>query len=214
MFGTGKKIDQLQQCLQQWIDRTEQREKQQAKDRDACENDRLRLICDQMNQLADAAGKQETAVTDMLDTWEEWQDRLDAQAESLQKRLLEKTERELAEKAEQERSLLEMTVSAWDQLFNLRLAARKAGDTSWQRQLELADNALKEKARYAGLQQTGRVGEPFSYDIHEAVERIDTDQPDADMTIADVLVPGYWYRERALRKSRVAVYCFRQEGSV
>ena len=216
MFGTGKKIDQLQQSLQQWISSEERKKKeweQNEKERQQCfqerqqsERDGFERISGQMEKLTDAAGKQEMAVADMLDTWEEWQDRLEAQSGSLQAKLLEKTEKELAEKAEQEKALLESVVSAWDQLFNLRLAARQGADAAWIRQLDLAESMLREKAIHAGLQQTGCVGEPFSYGIHEAVERVDTDRAEADMTVAGVLSPGYWYRGQALRKSRVAVY--------
>ena len=54
--------------------------------------------------------------------------------------------------------------------------------------------------------KTGRAGERFSYEIHEALEWIDTDQPDLDMTVAEVYRPGYWYLGRAVRKAQVAVY--------
>lgn len=202
MFGTGKKLDQLQQTVQGLINREEQKDKERKEQ----ENVVLQRISGQMENLAEAAGKQETAIEDMLDTWEEWQEKLDAQAGNLQSKLLEKAEKELADKMRQEHILLEMTVSAWDQLFNLKLAARNAGDETWLRQLGLAENGLKEKAMHAGLQQTGRAGERFSYEIHEALERIDTDQPDLDMTVAEVYRPGYWYLGRAVRKAQVAVY--------
>ena len=202
MFGTGKKLDQLQQTVQGLINREEQKDKERKEQ----ENGVLQRIGGQMENLAEAAGKQETAIEDMLDTWEEWQEKLEAQAGNLQGKLLEKAEKELADKMRQEHILLEMTVSAWDQLFNLKLAARNAGDETWLRQLKLAENGLKEKAMHAGLQQTGRAGERFSYEIHEALERIDTDQPDLDMTVAEVYRPGYWYLDRAVRKAQVAVY--------
>lgn len=207
MFDTGKKIDRLQQSLQQWFSREEQK----GEGLKAQEDGAFLKIAEQMEKLTIAAGEQASSVTDMLDTWEEWQDRQAAQAESLQVRLLEKAEKELAEKAGRENTLLEMAVSAWDQLFTLRLAAWKTGDESWQRQLELAESILKEKAAHAGLQQTGLAGERFSYEIHEATERVDTDQRAADMTIAEVFSPGYWYRGQLLRKSRVAVYRVTQE---
>lgn len=202
MFGTGRKMDQLQQTVQELINREEQKDKE----RNGQEGIILQRISDHMEGFAEAAGKQETAIEDMLDTWEEWQEKLDAQTDSLQSKLLEKVERELADKTRQERNLLEMTVSAWDQLFHLKLAARNVGDETWFRQIALAENGLKEKAMHAGLQQTGCAGEPFSYEIHEAVERMDTDRLDLDMTVAEVYKPGYWYQGGAVCKAQVAVY--------
>lgn len=206
MFGLSRKIDQMQQLMQQ-IDsriRSEEEQKERA-------DDGIRQIGAQLGQLTEAATKQEMAVEDMLDTLDEWQESQKEQTESLKDRLLEKANTELAEKAEQEGILLEMTISAWDQLFNLQLAAQKAGDEAWTRQLALAGNALAGKARNAGLQQTGCTGEMFSYEVHEAAERAETDQPQLDMTVAEVYSPGYWYRGKCLRKARVAVYRVKQE---
>ena len=89
MFGTGKKLDQLQQTVQGLINREEQKDKERKEQ----ENVVLQRIGGQMENLAEAAGKQETAIEDMLDTWEEWQEKLDAQAGNLQGKLLEKAER-------------------------------------------------------------------------------------------------------------------------
>ena len=200
MFGTGKTLDQIQQMLQELIS-NEDRKKPNEQERAA-----LQRISEQIADMAEAAGKQQTAIEDMLDTWEEWQEKLEAQTENLQSRLLEKAEKELADRSNQEGNLLETAITAWDQLFHLKLAARNAGDETWLRQLLLAENGLKDSARHAGLQQTGCEGEVFSYEIHEAAERIDTDQPERDMTVAEVYQPGYWYQGRAIRKARVAVY--------
>ena len=207
MFGLSKKLDQLQQSLQQQTEKFEQKEREQLER----ETISTQEILAQLVKLTESAGKQEMAVGDLLDTMEEWQEDRKQQETGLKDKLLSKTEEELSRKTAQERALLEMVMSACDQLFNLRQAAQKAEDEAWQRQLELAENVLKDKARHAELQQTGCIGEPFSYEIHEAAERVETDEVGRDMTIADVITPGFWYRGKCLRKAKVAVYRTRQE---
>ncbi len=213
MFGLKKDIGLLRDTLkketgllrdsiQKLMDGNEQRE---TKEREAL-SDGLQEIREKMGHMEETIGKHDMTIEDMLDEWEELHETQHREMESVQRQLMLKQEKELKDYAGRESALLDMTILAWDQIYTLRNAAEQAKDASWVQQLKMAENLLREKAIHLGVERTGTPGEPFSYDIHEPMMRVDTDDPGKDMTVAAVYTPGYWYRGNVYRKAQVEVY--------
>lgn len=207
MFGLKKEIRQLKEMLQSIMRQSEDEKQKQLKE----VSDGLKTMTDGITAVNEAIGKHDMTIEDMLDEWEEIQAANRQEKENLQVRLIEKQKAELDELSGRAKELIEMTVQAWDQVYLLLQAAQKAKDESWIQQLTLAENQIREKALHAGLQRTGTPGEPFSYEMHEPMLRVDTDKPELDMTVAEVYTPGYWYRGKAFRKAKVEVYRLKEE---
>ena len=151
--------------------------------------ERLRQMDQRLEELSgslqEEQSKQTASLQESINRLEKWE------AESLQ-----------AEK----KDLLNLIITCCDQLFVLQQAAADSGSEAWARQLLLAGNAIREQGLSAGLQIIGEVGDAFSYDLHEPIEKVDTDRPELNMTLARIYQRGYWYRTNLLRKARVAVY--------
>ena len=196
MFKTGKKLEKLEESI---ITLAKRQEEQQA------------AVQQEMNHLGQEFRKHDLAISDMLDTWEEIREAQEEKTEDLQAELLEKTREEAEALREREDALTDALISCFDQIFDLSQAAEASGDGAWIRQLQLSENVMREKSLAAGLVITGNPGELFSYEIHEPVERLETDQADRHMTVARVYHRGYWLQGKMIRKARVAVYMQKEE---
>ena len=221
MFGMKKEIRQLQETLQKYMqgagaDAQDTRKGQesvltglrQAQDSMTAV---LRELQEGFSQMQESVRRHDMTIEDMLDEWEDMQQKHRQETESLKNELIERQKAELADLSGREKDLIDMTILAWDQLYMLCMAAQQAKDASWTQQLSMSEQMLRGKALQLGLERTGTAGEPFSYDVHEAVLRVDTDDPEKDMTVATVIAPGYWYRGTAYRKARVEVYRLKEE---
>ncbi len=198
MFETGKRIQQILELM-----KTQQKESETNQKKRTEQSDR---IAQNLMETAQAVQKHDMAIADMLDTWEEWREELSSQWGSMQERQAEQARDEAEAIRKQADAFLGGMITACDQLFLLRKAAENARDIAWSRQIGLAEAEVHAKALQAGLQITGKVGEVFSYDLHEPIERIESDHPEQHMTLAKVYSQGYWIQGRLLRKAQVAVW--------
>ncbi len=67
----------------------------------------------------------------------------------------------------------------------------------------------------AGLERVQALGQPFDPEVMEALMAIPTDDPAEDGRVADVLQPGYRFRDVLIRPARVRVHQYDEsaEGS-
>ena len=191
MFDTGKRVQALQEQAVQMRQESEER---------------LRQMDQRLEELSGSLRKNSLSLEDLLDTLEEWQEEQSKQNASLQESVSRLEKGEAESLRAEKKDLLNLIITCCDQLFVLRQAAADAGSESWARQLLLAENAVREQGLSAGLQIIGEDGDAFSYDLHEPIEKVDTDRPELNMTLARIYQRGYWYRTNLLRKARVAVY--------
>lgn len=168
----------------------------------------LDAALDRMEAGRQAPGKHDMVIQDMLDSWEEWQDRLRETAEKLEGESLSRLREEVRELRQRESLLLSAVTGYHEQVDALR---RSAKGTAWEQQLELVEAKLGPMLSASGVQVVGSVGEGYNGALHEVLEVVPTDRPDQDLRVAEVYACGYLYRGAALKKAGVAVYQYRGE---
>ncbi len=168
------------------------------------------LLCqnaDELQALRESVSRHDIVLEDMLDEWQSFQDQQQEEKDSLRKDLLDRLQSESKSLVENEQALLSLSMNFLDQLFVLRRAAVEEKDPSpWARQVLLTAEKLQPSLMETGLQLIDSANDPFSYQLHESVQVISTDDPALDMRVKDVLSCGYLYQGRVVRKARVAVW--------
>jgi molecular chaperone GrpE len=140
-------------------------------------------------------------------------DQLAAEKAELQDRLLRKlaefdnfrrrTDRELAERGDY--AVGEAVHGLLPVLDDFERALKlKSGDDEYARGVELIYQRLFEALKKLGLEPIEAEGQPFDYNIHNAIEMVPTDETE-DHTVLGDLQRGYHFRGRLLRPSMVRV---------
>jgi len=140
-------------------------------------------------------------------------DQLAAEKAELQDRLLRKlaefdnfrrrTDRELAERGDY--AVGEVVHGLLPVLDDFERALKlKSGDDEYARGVELIYQRLFEALKKLGLEPIEAEGQPFDYNIHNAIEMVPTDETE-DHTVLGDLQRGYHFRGRLLRPSMVRV---------
>lgn len=140
-------------------------------------------------------------------------DQLAAEKAELQDRLLRKlaefdnfrrrTDRELAERGDY--AVGEAVHGLLPVLDDFERALKlKSGDDEYARGVELIYQRLFEALKKLGLEPIEAEGQPFDYNIHNAIEMVPTEETE-DHTVLGDLQRGYHFRGRLLRPSMVRV---------
>lgn len=74
---------------------------------------------------------------------------------------------------------------------------------AWAVGMQYVGQQLTQKLDELGVKKLIPVGEQFDHNLHEAVEHVQSDQPEEIIT--DVITPGYQIGERVVRPARVKV---------
>ena len=159
-----------------------------------------------LKDLRDSANRHDMAIEDLLDDWEDLQEKQQKESRALAAALSASFERENHSLLEREESLLKLLMAYHDQLYALQRAADEAGADAWIRQFTLADNRLSEDCYPAGVQIVCSTGVPVNYAIHEVVDTVAAAVPAQDYLVADVCSCGYLYMGKVIRKAEVSVY--------
>ncbi len=159
-----------------------------------------------LKELRNATNQHDMAIEDLLDSWEELQEEQRKEKESMTAALIETMAREQRQTAQREQSLLQLCMTAMDQLFALHRAADEAGAEEWSQQLKLTEDKLGAVSLPAGFQVIGDVGAPVDYGIHEVIDVQVAEIPGQENTVAEVISRGYCHMGTILRKARVSVY--------
>ncbi len=85
-----------------------------------------------------------------------------------------------------------------------RALKQETSDREYQRGTELIYQHLIEALKKLGLEKISASGQPFDPYVHQAIERVETDQAD-DQTVLDEFQPGYNFKGRLLRPAMVRV---------
>ena len=174
-------------------------------------NQQTNTAMTELQDLKKAVNRHDMAVADMLDSWEEWQDKLQQTLEEFRDSPVNELTERLQGAQAREKALLDLLLSFYDQLFALSKAASSTGDEAWIRQFRMTDSKLSELMKKAGIEAMGWPGEPFDYDTMDAIHVLDTDRREKDMTIAEQYQCGYRYHGKIIRKGVVSVYQYGQE---
>ena len=204
---SGRDGERLNQ-LRDWLERSE-KERREA---EMAVTARLDELSGTLGELRQAANKHDLSIADMLDSWDEWRQSQEETDRSLLEAANENARREAAESQRRETALVSLAAACFDQLHMLRRSAKEAGDQTWLRQLELAEEKLSPERMLAGLQIIDETGCEVNYRLYEIAAAVDTENPDLAMRIAEVYAPGYAYRGRVLRKAEASAYRAAQDG--
>ena len=117
----------------------------------------------------------------------------------------EEANQRLAESRQSSEALLRLVMGYQDTLFDLR-SLLSSSDESWAYQFSLIDEKLKTPLLKSDLTVLQDVGIPVDYDLHEVVDAVETNDPEADKTIAQVFSCGYVFRGTVLRKAKVVAF--------
>lgn len=78
--------------------------------------------------------------------------------------------------------------------------------------IELVERKLTKVLSDAGMEAIDPAGEPFDPNVHEALLRTPTDDPDEDELVDQVLLTGYRFGDRLLRPARVSVLKYDEDA--
>lgn len=149
---------------------------------------------------------------------EKWIRRQSESFEDLLEELQEtRTEQSVAERLVKEYELREQRLltligSQREQLELLERQIQKDHSQSgekreaWTKQFDVMNREAWKLMRSCNLAETGAVGEPLDYEIHEVLELVNTEEDHLAGTIAEVFCRGRFYGDRLLKKAQVAVY--------
>ena len=159
-----------------------------------------------LKELRSAANRHDMAIEDLLDSWEEMQRKQEKEKETLSDALTQAMERERRQTAQREYSLLQLCMTAMDQISALKRAADESGSEEWSLQLKFAEDKLRSASLPAGFQIIGNAGVPVDYGIHEVIDVYDAGTTEQENTVAEVLSCGYAYMGKIFRKAKVSAF--------
>jgi len=154
---------------------------------------------------SDRAGKLEAEIADLRSTLI----RRQADFENFRKRI----ERERHDESRRVKGhLIEHLLPILDN-FELALAQHKdPAYADYRKGFDLIYRQLWELLAKEGVERIEAVGKPFDPHMHQAIERVETDDH-ADGSVIDVLQPGYLFHGRVLRPATVRVAAASAETS-
>lgn len=85
-----------------------------------------------------------------------------------------------------------------------RALKQDTSDREYQRGTELIYQHLLEALKKLGLEPITSAGQPFDPYVHQAIDRVETDQAE-DQTVLEAYQPGYNFKGRLLRPAMVRV---------
>ncbi len=159
-----------------------------------------------LKELRSAANQHDMAIEDLLDSWEEMQRKQRAENKTLSDALAQTMERERRQTAQRENNLLQICMTAMDQISALKRAADESESEEWSRQLKLAEDKLRSTSLPAGFQVVSDAGVPVDYSIHEVIDVCDAGTAEQENTVAEILSNGYAYLGKILRKAKVSAF--------
>ena len=216
MFGTGKRVRQIQDQLNRLEEELEASGVISVKSDRRIPEELTQLsaaieeLTGSVTELRDAANSHDIAIGDLLDGWEDLQEEQRGKEEALREALYVKTERELRQTKGREEALLKLTMEMHDLLFGLRRTAEASVAGEWQHQLDLVDEKLNESRLPAGFYPVCEAGVPINFTEHEVLDIVRTTESDKDRKIADVYSCGYLYRGKVLKKAKVSVFRYEE----
>lgn len=144
--------------------------------------------------LETAIRRQSDSFEDLLDTFED------------HRKDISILEQELDNVRHRENALLQLCCNSRDQLDLIR--QRLADDPAWAEQFRLLDKESSGFMRAASLLETGKPGEPVSYEIHQVLNAVDTSDRSLDKTVFQVYRRGRVYNGKVISKAQVSAYRF------
>lgn len=190
MFFT-KYHDALLKCLETLLRALEQNAAEQKAQMDL----QLKEINQNITKFQSSVDKQDMAVEDLIEEWNEKQSDT------------EHVKEQFREHARQERRLLDLFEAYQEQFWNLKRFA-EGKDGALKEQLCRMEKNIERYRQQCGITLIGECGTEVDYDLHEALEKVDTEDAGKDRLIAEIFCNGYLYNGKVMKKAQAAVYRF------
>lgn len=101
-------------------------------------------------------------------------------------------------------------LDTFDHAFSHKEAWEKV-DKNWRIGVESIHSKLEEVLKRHGLSHIApKTGDRFDPNLHQSVSAVETDTPELDDTIAQVLAKGYLIHEKIIRPAQVNVYHYQE----
>lgn len=163
---------------------------------------------EQTNQINELMEKNQKMIRKLSDTVEDFldtlQDQEEEQRQSQQKQnTAEERERRLVELLglyQEQMELFEQWITVQDQ------ERSEESQDAWKQQYAMLNRKIKTESRFCTLEDTGTVGEPVDYRLHEVLQVMEPGTKEQEGTIAKVCSHGMLYQGNVIRKARVVAY--------
>lgn len=153
----------------------------------------LERLMQEVGQLRTSANKHDMSIEDMLETWEEKEEKEDELRNTIKN--LQETEQKLL-------SVFEIYM---DHFFDMKHFA-ETRDEEWIRQMKLMEVQSEHCRKLSGLEVVDRPLVQVDYDLHEVINVVPTEDAELDQKVASVYRCGYLYKGKVMRKARVCAY--------
>lgn len=127
---------------------------------------------------------------------------IDMMEQMMQKEKEEK-ERE-ADTQEQINQLIEVILFYQEQTYRVNHILIE--DENWNPSIQIMEKDENTKLQKNGMSVINTTDTVFTFELHEAIEVVDTECSEQDGKIAVIYVPGLLYQGKVIRKAKVAVY--------
>lgn len=77
---------------------------------------------------------------------------------------------------------------------------------AWKQQYAMLEGKIKTESRFCTIEDTGTVGEPVDYRLHEVLQAVEPDTKELEGTVARVCSRGMLYQGNVIKKARVIAY--------
>ena len=115
----------------------------------------------------------------------------------------EEKERE-ADTQEQINQLIEVILFYQEQTYRVNHILIE--DENWNPSIQIMEKDENTKLQKNGMSVINTTDTVFTFELHEAIEVVDTECSEQDGKIAVIYVPGLLYQGKVIRKAKVAVY--------
>lgn len=156
-------------------------------------NRQLTEMKEEIGRLRASVQKHDMAIEDLLD---EWSERSSDEAD---------VRKRLQEGERSEACLLNLFEAYQEQFWGMRRFA-EGKDSELAGQLTLMEQSLLNVRQMCGISIIQEVGVAVNYDLHEAIQIVDTTDPGLDGIVAMIYSCGYLYKGKVKKKAKVAVY--------
>ena len=159
----------------------------------------LEQLMQEIGQLRASANKHDMSIEDMLETWEEQEEKEEELRNTIKN--LQETEQKLL-------SVFEIYM---DHFFDMKHFA-ETRDEEWVRQMKLMDVQSEHCRKLSGLEVVDRPLVQVDYDLHEVIKVVPTEDAELGQKVASVYRCGYLYKGKVMRKAQVCVYRLETSG--
>ena len=161
-------------------------------------------LADHLKDLSTSVSRHNMVIEDLLESMEETFEDQQNMLDEVKNVMRLENKAELSTLKADNKSLLTLIQCYQDQLCVLEAAAKD--DPAWSHQFDLVRQKMTTPLQKAGITLVDQTNVPVSYDLHEVIDRVDTDDPMLRFCVAEVYKPGFLFKDKVLRKAEISAF--------